>query len=197
VLQRFNQRRRPSGARSCPYNVGTVRPTTGAGRSSHPGVLSMIKVGMDAPDFSLLGSHGDRFTLSENFGKKRTLLIFYPRDMTPGCRKQLAETSDALEYYRALDTDAFGINQADANSHLRFINDQNLNIDLLIDENFVVSRAYGCMRDSVVKMITRTVIIVGKNGKVIYRAPGSPPLEELLDAVSRASDAPEISSASS
>jgi len=148
----------------------------------------MIKVGMDAPDFTLLGSHGNEFTLSENFGKKRTLLIFYPRDMTPGCRKQLAETSDAKGYYEALDTDTFGVNQANADSHLRFIKDQNLLIDLLIDEDFRVSTEYGCMRDGLVKMITRTVIIVGKNGKVIYRSAGSPPLEELLDAISTASD---------
>lgn len=154
----------------------------------------MIKVGMDAPDFSLLGTYGDRFTLSDNFGKKRTMLIFYPRDMTPGCRRQLHETSEAREYYAALDTDAFGVNQADAESHLRFIKDQDLKIDLLIDEDFQVSRLYGCMREGAVKMNTRTVIIVGKNGKVIYRAPGSPPLEELLDVLSRATDGPDTAS---
>ena len=148
----------------------------------------MIKVGMAAPDFSILGTYGDRFTLSDNFGKKRTLLIFYPRDMTPGCRKQLAETSNARDYYEALNTVCFGVNQADAASHLRFIKDQDLKIDLLIDEDFAVSESYGCMREGVVRMNTRTVLIVGKNGKVIYRAPGSPPLEELLDAISRASD---------
>lgn len=44
----------------------------------------MITVGMEASDFSLLGSRGERFTLSETIGKKRTLLIFYPVDNTPG-----------------------------------------------------------------------------------------------------------------
>ncbi len=148
----------------------------------------MIKVGMDAPDFTLLGTYGDSFTLSDTRGKQRTLLIFYPRDMTPGCRKQLAETSDAREYYAALDTVCFGVNQADATSHKRFIDDQNLKIDLLIDEDFKVSELYGCMRDGAVRMNTRTVLIIGKNGKLIYRAPGSPPVEELLDAISRASE---------
>lgn len=148
----------------------------------------MIKTGMDAPDFSLLGTFGERFTLGETLGKSRTMLIFYPRDMTPGCRKQLAETSDARDYYAELDTVCFGVNQADAASHLRFIEDQDLKIDLLIDEDFAVSELYGCMREGAVRMNTRTVLIIGKNGKVIYRAPGSPPVEELLDAISRASD---------
>jgi peroxiredoxin len=39
---------------------------------------------MDAPDFSLTGARGERFTLSETIGTKRTLLIFYPVDNTPG-----------------------------------------------------------------------------------------------------------------
>ena len=45
---------------------------------------TVVQVGMEAPDFSLLGTSGQRFTLSETRGKKRTLLIFYPLDMTAG-----------------------------------------------------------------------------------------------------------------
>lgn len=45
---------------------------------------AVIQVGMGAPDFSLLGTTGQRFTLSEVRGQKRTLLIFYPMDMTAG-----------------------------------------------------------------------------------------------------------------
>jgi peroxiredoxin len=44
----------------------------------------MVEVGMEAPDFSLLGASGQRFTLSDTRGLKRTLLIFYPQDMTAG-----------------------------------------------------------------------------------------------------------------
>jgi peroxiredoxin len=44
----------------------------------------MVTVGMDAPGFSLSGARGEQFSLSETIGKKRTLLIFYPVDNTPG-----------------------------------------------------------------------------------------------------------------
>lgn len=150
----------------------------------------MVTVGMDAPNFSLVGTAGKRFTLSETRGQKRTLLVFYPRDMTPGCQKQLAAISQALDYFRALDTEPYGVNHADAKSHQRFIDDQKLTIDLLIDEDFKVSELYGCMRDGNVRMNARTVIIIGKDGKVFYRASGSPTVEELLDAISTASDEP-------
>ncbi len=46
--------------------------------------VQQIEVGMDAPDFSLMGTTGQRFTLSDTRGLKRTLLIFYPADMTAG-----------------------------------------------------------------------------------------------------------------
>jgi peroxiredoxin len=45
---------------------------------------AVVQVGMEAPDFSLLGTTGQRFTLSEVRGQKRTLLLFYPMDMTAG-----------------------------------------------------------------------------------------------------------------
>ena len=47
-------------------------------------MCTVVQVGMEAPDFSLLGASGQRFTLSEVRGQKRTLLIFYPMDMTAG-----------------------------------------------------------------------------------------------------------------
>jgi len=44
----------------------------------------MVHVGDLAPDFTLLGTKGDELTLSSLRGSKRTLLIFYPVDMTSG-----------------------------------------------------------------------------------------------------------------
>ena len=41
-------------------------------------------VGDDAPDFTLRGAGGATTTLSDLRGKKRTLLLFYPQDMTSG-----------------------------------------------------------------------------------------------------------------
>ena len=46
--------------------------------------MTQIEVGMNAPDFSLQGAGGQQFTLSDTRGQKRTLLIFYPQDMTAG-----------------------------------------------------------------------------------------------------------------
>jgi len=43
----------------------------------------MLQPGQVAPDFTLESTEGT-FTLSALRGQKRVLLIFYPRDNTPG-----------------------------------------------------------------------------------------------------------------
>lgn len=95
--------------------------------------------------------------------------------------------SETIEYFRALDTEPYGVNEAGAESHLSFIEQLNLPFDLLIDEGLRVSELYGCVRETQ-RMNQRTVIIIGKNGKVIYRASGSPEPETLLEAISLAED---------
>ena len=148
----------------------------------------VVKQGSDAPDFTLKGTVGDSFTLSDTLGKKRTLLVFYPVDQTPGCRNQLSAIKDSIDYFRALDTEPFGVNEANAESHQRFIDELELPFDLLVDEDFKVAELYGCLRDTQ-RMNARTVIIVGKNGKVIYREAGSADPALLLEAISTADDA--------
>lgn len=97
--------------------------------------------------------------------------------------------SEAIDYFRALDTEPYGVNEASAESHLSFIEQLNLPFDLLVDTDLAVSERYGCVRETQ-RMNARTVIIVGKNGKVIYRASGSPEPETLLEAISLAEDDP-------
>ena len=93
-----------------------------------------------------------------------------------------------IDYFRELDTEPYGVNFADAASHQKFIDQLKLPFDLLVDEGFQVAELYGCLREGNTKMNARTVIIVGKNGQVIYRASGSPPVDELLEVISTASD---------
>jgi peroxiredoxin len=44
----------------------------------------MVDVGTEAPDFALRGAQGDEVRLSALRGRKRALLIFYPKDLTSG-----------------------------------------------------------------------------------------------------------------
>ncbi len=44
----------------------------------------MPAVGDMAPDFTLRGTRGDEVRLSDLRGRKRAVLIFYPKDRTSG-----------------------------------------------------------------------------------------------------------------
>lgn len=89
--------------------------------------------------------------------------------------------------FEAVDCQPFGINQADAASHRQFKEHLSLPFDLLVDEGLEVAAAYGALKPEG-NRINRTVVIVGKDGNVIYRAAGAPPPGELLDAIRDAED---------
>lgn len=94
---------------------------------------------------------------------------------------------DAIDAFRALDTEPYGVNPADAASHLAFIREQNLPFDLLVDDGLQVARAYGALRPEGDR-IARTVVVVGKDGRIIFRASGAPPPEEIVAAIVAADD---------
>jgi peroxiredoxin len=94
---------------------------------------------------------------------------------------------DAIDAFRNLDTEPYGVNQADAASHLAFIEEQKLPFDLLVDEGLTVARAYDALKPEGDR-INRTVVVVGKDGRVIYRATGAPPPEEIVAAIAAAED---------
>ena len=58
---------------------------------------------------------------------------------------------------------------------------------LLVDEGRAVATAYGAIKPDG-SGIQRTVVIVGKDGRVLYRASGAPPPGELLAAITAADD---------
>ena len=93
----------------------------------------------------------------------------------------------AIDAFRALDTEPYGVNQADAASHLKFIQQLDLPFDLLIDEGLAVARAYDALKPEGDR-INRTVVVVGKDGRIIYRATGAPPPEEIIAAIVEADD---------
>jgi peroxiredoxin Q/BCP len=93
----------------------------------------------------------------------------------------------AVEAFRAIDTEPYGVNQADAASHLAFIEELDLPYDLLIDEGLRVAAAYDALKPEG-NQINRTVVVVGKDGRVIYYQRGAPPPEEIIAAIVAADD---------
>lgn len=77
---------------------------------------------------------------------------------------------------------------------MRFRGSLNLPFDLLVDDDLTVARRYGVLKPDpeapgqFLPSISRTVVIVGKNGNIIYRRAGAPPVEEIVGAILTAND---------
>ncbi|MBN2038115.1 MAG: peroxiredoxin [Chitinispirillaceae bacterium] len=140
----------------------------------------LLKTGTQAPDFSLLSSNGDTVALKDFIGKHHVVLIFYPGDQTPGCTAQLCAIRDDYAAFEAKNAKVFGVNPADLKSHKKFAEKQNYQFPLLVDENRVAARAYGC---DTWPMVKRTVYVIDTKGTIIFAKRGMPKNEEILQAI--------------
>ncbi len=151
--------------------------------------MTLIEVGAEAPDFTLRNDEGADFHLADLRGFVRAMLIFYPKDFTPGCTDQLIQVRKNLEHLRGAGIEPIGVNPGDAESHNAFRKAHALTFDLLVDDDAQVAALYGAIKlggDG----IQRSVVIVGKDGKVIFAEHGAPPWQRILSVMRKTADVP-------
>ena len=151
--------------------------------------MPLIEVGVEAPDFTLLNDEGQEFHLRDLRGFVRAMLVFYPKDFTPGCTDQLIQVRRHIEHLRGAGIEPMGVNPDDAESHKAFRKEHALNFDLLVDEGAAVATAYGAIKEGG-EGIQRSVVVVGKDGKVIFAETGAPPWQRILSAMRKTDDVP-------
>lgn len=143
-----------------------------------------LAIGSEAPDFTLQDEECREVHLSDFHGKHLVLLIFYPGDDTPGCVKQLTAVRDDQAEFDKRQVVVFGVNQADAASHQRFIDKYGLTTSLLADLGMKVSAKYGAVKQFLGhEIIDRTVVLVDKQGIIRYVKHGLPTDREIIDAI--------------
>jgi peroxiredoxin len=132
---------------------------------------TVIRVGQQAPEFSLYDSDKKKISLSEYKGKN-VLLLFFPQAFTGTCTKELCSTRDAIGLYDQANAQVFGISVDSVFTLAKYKEDQNLNFPLLSDFNKETSAAYGCLYDSFVfdmkGVSKRSSFVLDKNGVVRY-----------------------------
>lgn len=143
-----------------------------------------LNVGDKAPDFTLPDQDGKKVTLSDFKDKKNVVLIFYPGDMTPGCTMQLCAVRDDWSKFAKADAVVFGMNHGDEESHAAFIKKHTFPFPLLVDKDKKVATKYGALKKFFkATIIKRTVIVIGKDGKIAYLKAGMPKNTEILKAI--------------
>ena len=124
-----------------------------------------IGVGDKAPEFTLPGTGGRDYSLSE-FAGKPVVLVFYPGDDTPVCTKQLNSYNDELSEFEALDAQVIGVSAQGVDSHEKFSGKHGFGFPLLADTDKKVAGAYGTLGP--IGFPRRSVFVIDAQGVVRY-----------------------------
>lgn len=138
-----------------------------------------LKVGDKAPDFELSTKTAEgpkKLKLSNNFGKKHTLLLFFPMAFTGVCTKEMCEISQGLNAYTSLNADVWGISGDNPFAQDAWAQKEKITVPLLADYEHKVAQAYGIAYDSFLPQLNlgmggvpkRSAFVVDKNGVVKY-----------------------------
>lgn len=137
-------------------------------------MLMKPEIGSTAPEFTAPVIGGDysketMLALSELRGET-VVLVFYPKDNTPGCTTQACEMRDD---WTELKTKAkiFGVSIDPIKSHEKFIAKQELPYPLISDEDKAIVEAYGVwveksMYGKTFMGTERTTVIIDEGGNV-------------------------------
>ncbi len=133
-----------------------------------------LKVGTSAPDFTLKTktSQGlEDIKLSDNFGKRNTVLLFFPLAFTSVCTTELCDVSGGLSTYDELYATVYGISVDSPFAQEAWARQEKITIKLLSDLNKKVTHLY----DVVFPMIAgvgdaaaRAVFVIDKKGTIVY-----------------------------
>ncbi len=147
-----------------------------------------IEVGNLAPDFELADGAGKQWKLAEQRGKV-VALVFYPKDETPVCTKQMCSMRDRWPDYQATGAEVVGISVGSVASHKNFAEHHDLPQRLLADERGAVTALYKLK--SLLGGSQRAVVVIDKEGVIRYRRSVLPVFrpgdDEVIEAIRSAS----------
>jgi peroxiredoxin len=133
-----------------------------------------ISVGTKAPDFTLKSKQSSGLVdvkLSNNFGKKNTVLLFFPAAFTSVCTKEMCDITAGLNTYSGLNAEVIGISIDTPFSQEAWAQKEKINVTLASDLNKDVIQKYDVvfpMLAGIGDTAARAAFIIDKNGVVQY-----------------------------
>lgn len=138
-----------------------------------------ITVGSQAPDFTLSTKTAEgpkKITLSDNFGKSHTLLLFFPMAFTGVCTQEMCDISNGLQAYENLQACVYGISGDNPFAQEAWAQKSGITVTLLSDYEHAVTNAYGVAYEAFLPQLNlgmggvpkRSAFLVDKTGVVQY-----------------------------
>ncbi|MDQ7009648.1 MAG: peroxiredoxin [Candidatus Gracilibacteria bacterium] len=124
--------------------------------------------------YEILLSNGEVKTqkLGEILGDKKTILYFYPKDNTPGCTIENKDFTCLKGQFEEKGYKLIGVSKDSIESHKKFVEKQELKIDLLSDPELLLHKellAYGEKNNygKIVQGVIRSTFILDNSGEVL------------------------------
>lgn len=123
-----------------------------------------LKVGDMAPEFTMTGSDGKTYSLSQYKGKKAVVLAWFPKAFTSGCTiecKSLADNGHLLKNFNA---QYFMASTDEVKKNIEFASEMKADFPLLSDPDAEIADAYGV---SFLGYAKRHTFYIDKSGKIV------------------------------
>src|SRR6266511_4347094 len=107
-----------------------------------------LSVGTKAPDFSLKSKQASGLVdvkLSNHFGKRNTLLLFFPLAFTSVCTQEMCDVTSGLNAYSSLNAEVIGVSVDSPFSQEAWAQKEKIGITLASDLNKETAKAYGTL----------------------------------------------------
>ena len=131
----------------------------------------MLKINTKAPNFKLLSTSKETYSLKNSLGKY-VVIYFYPKDDTPGCTIETNDFNKLLSKFEKLECEIYGISKDNIKSHDKFRDKYKIKFNLLADEEIKVLKRYKVwgkkkFMGREFMGINRTTFLIDKKGKII------------------------------
>jgi len=133
-----------------------------------------IPIGSKAPDFTLKSKQASGVVdvkLGDNFGKKNTVLLFFPLAFTSVCTSEMCDISSGLPAYSGLNADVIAISVDSPFAQEAWARQNKIGITLASDLNKTTAKAYKVLLKDLMGLgstAARAAFVIDKNGVVQY-----------------------------
>src|SRR5881394_1705310 len=133
-----------------------------------------ISIGSKAPDFTLKSKKPTGLVdvkLSDNFGKKNTVLLFFPAAFTGVCTQEMCDLSAGLNGYSSLNADVIALSIDTPFAQEAWAQKEKINLTLASDLNKETIKKYDVvfpMLAGVGDTAARAAFVIDKSGVVQY-----------------------------
>ena len=133
-----------------------------------------IPTGSKAPDFNLKSKQASGLVdvkLSNNFGKKNTVVLFFPLAFTSVCTKEMCDLTAGLNAYQDLGAKVIGISVDSPFAQDAWVQKEKIGIPLVSDLNKEVTKKYDVLFPllaGVGDTSARAAFVIDKSGVVRY-----------------------------